>query len=108
VDHTLNNFSILPKFANTMRLSLRDAASVAYLVPDTITLETSPGDRISLIPLPSAIISTSGLAWPLRNELLAIGIREGISNEATGPKADVRVSEGMVLVFHYARFTIYD
>lgn len=108
-DHTLNNFSILPKFARTMRLRLCDADSVAYVIPDSITLDTTPGDRISLIPLPSAIITTAGLAWPLRNELLAIGLREGASNRATEPRIEVRVSEGVVVVFHYAgRLTIYD
>lgn len=100
MDHTLNNFSILPRFAHAMRMRLIDSYGVAYIVPDMITLDVLPGDRISLIPLPSALITTSGLAWPLHRERLEIGLREGASNRAVEPRVEIHVHEGLLLVFH--------
>lgn len=102
-DHTLNNFSILPRFARSMRIRLIDAYSVAYMVPDMIALDVLSGDRISLIPLPSAVITTSGLAWPLHSERLETGRREGASNRAVEPRIKIQVHEGIVLVFHGSR-----
>jgi thiamine pyrophosphokinase len=104
-DHALNNFSVLAKLARRLRISVRDAESIGYLLPDAIRIDTAPGDRISLIPLPSATLSTSGLAWELRQEQLAIGVREGASNRATGENVEVIVDDGLVLVLHYPGFT---
>jgi len=104
-DHTLNNFSVLAKLARRIRLSIRDAVSIGYFVPDAILLDTAPGDRISLIPLPSATLTTSGLAWELHGEVLAIGVREGASNRATREQVEIAVSDGLVLALHYPGFT---
>lgn len=100
-DHALNNISVITKFAGRLRLRICDAASTAYLVADSLRLEAEPGDRISLIPLPSAVVRTYGLAWPLHDERLAIGYREGASNRAVQPTIGVRVSQGVLLLFHF-------
>lgn len=101
VDHTLNNFSVIARFARILRLRLLDACSRAYIVSDAIALDVTPGDRISLLPLPAAVLSTSGLAWPLRDERLEMGIREGASNCAVEPRITLHVREGVVIVFHF-------
>ncbi len=100
-DHALNNMSVIAKFAGRLRLRICDADSTAYLVADSLRLQAEPGDRISLIPLPSALVRTHGLAWPLHDERLAIGYREGASNRAAEPTIGVRVSEGVLLLFHF-------
>jgi thiamine pyrophosphokinase len=104
-DHALNNFSVLAKLARRLRISVRDVLSIGYLLPDAIRIEAAPGERISLIPLPSARLTTTGLAWELRSELLAIGVREGASNRAAGEYVEITVEEGLVLVMHYPGFT---
>jgi thiamine pyrophosphokinase len=102
-DHAFNNFSVLAKFARALRLQLRDERSAAYAVPDALLLAARPGDRISLLPLPSARLATSGLVWDLHDESLALGVREGASNRAEGSEVTIRVAEGLILVFHYPR-----
>jgi len=101
VDHTLNNFSILSRFARLLRLRLRDADSTAHVATGDLLLRTTPGDRVSLIPLPSARLTTTGLAWELRDEVLAMGVREGASNRAVAEEISLSVHEGTVLAFHF-------
>ncbi len=106
VDHTLNNFSVIGKFATQLRLRLRDDLSTAYLVRGSLALDVQPGDRISLIPLPSATLQTQGLAWPLHDEQLAIGVREGASNMAIAPHITIHVRQGTAILFHYPTLCI--
>jgi len=100
-DHALNNFSVLARYASRLRISLCEAVSLAYIVPDALFLSTSPGDRISLLPLPHATLRTTGLRWELHDEVLAVGGRSGTSNQATGTDVTVEVSDGIIAVFHY-------
>lgn len=101
-DHTLNNFSVLARHARRLRIRLHHGDSVGYLIHDALHVIATPGDRISLIPLPSAIVSTTGLQWSLAGERLAIGEREGASNRAIAESVQITVSEGVILLIHYA------
>ena len=100
-DHALNNFSILARYADRLAITLRDNHSVGYITRTRLRLETMPGDRVSLIPLPTALLTTSGLEWELRHERLEFGIREGASNRSATHGLDVLIEEGAVAVFHY-------
>lgn len=101
VDHTLNNFSIVARFASRIELLLRDDRSTGYAIRGHIELATRPGERISLIPLPTARLKTEGLRWELDRETLGIGEREGASNLATGEHVAMTTLEGCVLLVHY-------
>jgi thiamine pyrophosphokinase len=100
-DHALNNMSILARHAPNIAIRLVDDRYQGYLVTTSLAIETSGGDRVSLIPLPEARISTHGLEWELHDEVLAIGIREGASNRAIGALVRIDVSDGAVIAFHY-------
>lgn len=101
VDHTLNNFSIVARYASRIELRIRDDRSIGYPVEGRIELATRPGERISLIPLPTVVLRTEGLRWELAGETLGIGEREGASNLATGERVTVTTREGRVLLIHY-------
>lgn len=101
IDHILNNFSLFARFADRLSIMLQYSNSVGYITGSTLHLKTTPNERISLIPLPSARLTTTGLAWNLNSEELAFGKREGASNKAIGVEASVEVIEGIVGVFHY-------
>ncbi|HVK38132.1 MAG TPA: thiamine diphosphokinase [Candidatus Kapabacteria bacterium] len=117
IDHTLNNFSVLARHARRLELTIRSADAIGYCIAgrdtedDTDTtgdrrtghleLDAAEGERVSLIPLPSARVTTRGLAWELTDETLAIGIRDGASNRALGVRVRVEVSEGVLLVVHF-------
>lgn len=101
IDHTLNNFSVLAKHAGHLSLEIRSGEALGWAVTDRIELACAPDERISLIPLPSARVTTRGLAWELSASMLAIGAVEGASNRALGDRVVVDVHEGTILVVHY-------
>ncbi len=100
-DHALNNVSVLLRFSGMLRLRLVDGRSTAVLATDSARIATTQGDKVSIIPLPSAVLTTEGLQWGLNRERLEMGLREGCSNRATGPQVTVTIHEGAALLFHY-------
>lgn len=101
IDHTINNMSVLARFARNLRLEIVSGDARGRAVHGRWVLATGEGARISLIPLPSARVTTSGLAWELDDETLAIGVRDGASNRALAPSITIDVHEGILLVIHY-------
>ena len=101
LDHTLNNASVLARHAHLLEINVISGNALARCVVDQWRIPANPGDRISLIPLPQARVTTERLEWPLRDEVLAFGAREGASNRASGADPDVIVHEGVVLVVHF-------
>lgn len=100
-DHVLNNFSILARFADRLSISVRESDCIGYFVSTNLRIAVRPGERISLIPLPTARLATRGLAWNLRDEELAVGRREGASNRAIEDEIVIEVSNGLAVLFHY-------
>jgi thiamine pyrophosphokinase len=82
-----------------------EARESAWLVTEETQIAGRPGDTVSLIPLggPVHVAETSGLRWPLRDEVLAFGPARGISNELTGETGVVRLRGGMLLCIHGVR-----
>jgi thiamine pyrophosphokinase len=67
-----------------------------------VSIRTSKGAKISLIPVDRCTgVTTTNLKYPLKNALLETGVREGISNEATGRSATVSVAKGTLLLFRF-------
>lgn len=100
-DHTLNNFSVMARFADRMRIRIVEDHARGFVLRDGVRLDARAGDRISLIPLPDATLTTSGLVWELRAERLMYAAREGASNRAAVDTIAVEVHTGTVLVLHY-------
>jgi thiamine pyrophosphokinase len=73
--------------------------SVAVLLaPSRTVLSSSPGTRVSLLPLTgTAVVSLEGLEYPLHEEVLYADACRGVSNEVRRPGASVAVTEGEVL-----------
>jgi thiamine pyrophosphokinase len=100
LDHLLGTALLLGSAAYA------DRQICAYLGPATvhvirsgITLSGVPGELLSLLALhgPAHGVRTAGLRYPLRGETLHPGSSRGISNEFTGPRAEVTVTEGVLL-----------
>jgi thiamine pyrophosphokinase len=74
----------------------------AWLITGESEIQGRPGDTVSLIPLggPARVAETSGLLWPLRNEMLDFGPARGVSNEMTADRATVALASGLVLCVH--------
>jgi thiamine pyrophosphokinase len=103
LDQALANVMLLahPKLCGR-RVVLAERGQRAWLVVDATNIRGRPGDILSLIPVggPARVAATSGLRWPLRDEVLHLGASRGISNELAAWEAAVEVSAGMLLCVH--------
>ena len=80
---------------------LLDAASRIRLVRagHRCTLNVPVGTTVSLLPWGhDAVVTATGVRWPLHRETLAAGTSRGISNVATATSVDIDVERGMLLV----------
>ena len=57
-----------------------------------------PDEVVSLVALTDARVSTDGLRWPLKNEILRAGESRGVSNEPVSNAVQVAVHTGALLV----------
>jgi thiamine pyrophosphokinase len=71
----------------------------AHVIRSRRILHGDVGATISLIPMggPAAGVHTKGLRWQLRGATLEHGTTRGVSNEFTGPVADVQLASGCLL-----------
>ena len=100
LDHTLNNLSVLARYDQTFKLNIYDAYSQIFLVRDQFTCYGEPGQLISLIPSGTVEgVTTEGLAFPLKNEPLIFGPREGLSNYIVSNPVNVTLKSGLLFVF---------
>jgi thiamine pyrophosphokinase len=100
LDQTLANILLLahPKLTYCS-IRLVEAGESAWLIADEAHFNGRSGDRVSLIPMGGAVhvAETTGLRWPLVDEVLEFGPARGISNEMTAESASVRVHSGLLL-----------
>ena len=103
LDHTLGNLFLLtqPQFLNK-DIRLIDGEQEVFLIDQSIEITGMPGQRVSLLPLngPVTGIQTTGLQYPLNNEILYPDKTRGISNRMTGFSATVKFQRGILLCIH--------
>jgi thiamine pyrophosphokinase len=98
LEHTLNNWSVLMRFGRSMNVHVLDRQRLAIPVYGPVKFSATSNEIISLVPQPSVRLTTSGLQWPLTNETLELGQREGARNRATSSEVTLDVHDGAVLV----------
>jgi thiamine pyrophosphokinase len=105
LDHMLSNVLLLALPAlHGHRVLIVHGGPEAMLLRggEAITIEGSPGDLVSLLPLGGDArgVTTAGLAWPLAHDTLRFGQSRGVSNEMDGAEARVELEEGYLWVVH--------
>ena len=99
-DHTMNNFSVLAKYADKFQFEMYCPHAQIFLVREKLQFNARKGQTVSLIPLGRVEgVRTKGLQYPLNDEALALGEREGASNRATDGPFQVSTRNGVLLVF---------
>lgn len=82
-DHSFSNVANLIRFPEHLHIELLDNHSRIYRIPKQFSKVFQKGDVISLVPIGTVSgIVTKNLKYPLNNETLILGIRNGSSNEA--------------------------
>lgn len=102
LDHTLKNLSVLKKFDRRFEeLRLKDDFGDTFLLPKTFSAEIPPGTGISLFPLSGEVtgITTKGLKYPLNDESLENGVRDGSSNEVIDSHVEISHRRGDLIIF---------
>ena len=105
-DHALANAWLLahPALVGRVAVLLDDATRVriidATAGPAEARLDGAPGDLVSLFPfgVDAVGVTTTGLAYPLRDEPLRSGPARGLSNIRSGPEARVALRAGRLLI----------
>jgi len=101
LDHLLANVALLAAPAYTsLRLTALLGDAVVTVIRDRATLVGSPGELVSLLAMhgPTRGVTTTGLRFPLDRATLPVGSSQGVSNEFTGARATVTVTDGALVV----------
>lgn len=88
IDHTATNLSVMQRFTPSFEsLVFADQYGVSYFVLGPVTrhkIEARKEGLVSLTPIPAAYgVVTEDLMYPVRNETMIFGEREGLSNIVT-------------------------
>lgn len=103
LEHTLNNWSVMMRYGKTLSLTALDRTRYALPLFASTQFSASENELLSLIPQPHAHLTTEGLQWPLLNEALSLGGREGARNRASAEVVRITVHDGSLLFFCDAR-----
>jgi thiamine pyrophosphokinase len=101
LEHSFNNWSVFIRHSHKIELwILEDDRLGLGLCEGKRLIANSPKSHLlSLIPQPRCKLSTNGLRWELKEEELALGLREGARNEILDQNFMIEVEQGAVLVF---------
>jgi len=102
-DHTLANFSVMlrytDRFASIIAFELNAEHKFLTTTKNYCSIDCEIGTTISLTPFGEANgITTENLQYPLSDEAMRLGVREGLSNLATGSPVSIKISTGSLLV----------
>ncbi len=100
LDHSTGALGCFRKFRREIRLTLVDrGGTLSHLGPDE-TVTMARGALFSLIPVGRCTgVRIDGARYPMKGGSLEPGVREGISNRATGKTVRVRHSDGTLLIY---------
>ncbi len=99
-DHSYANFSILKKYHKRLHLLFLDSSCNIRILDRNSEFDLPIGSVVSLMPLGRCDgITTKGLQFPLSNESLELGVREGTSNRVASSPIEISVTKGSLLFF---------
>lgn len=102
VDQTLKNLSVLKQFNNQFdELRIKDNYGEMRILESPFSEEMATGTHLSLFPLSGKVsgITTSGLKYPLKNEFIENGVRDGSSNEVVESPVQISFKKGDLLLY---------
>lgn len=99
LDHTFCNLGIVLKFFEKIRLHILAEKSLLTPYRGNIEIDSVEGETISLYAFDKKTkITSAGLHYPLKNDILPFGEKESTSNIATGNKIKLKITNGIIFV----------
>ncbi|MDX1639110.1 MAG: thiamine diphosphokinase [Balneolaceae bacterium] len=102
IDQTLKNLSVLKRYDQHFKsLAFEDDFGTVFLLPSPFSADLPRGTTVSLFPLSGRAegIRTSGLKYPLEDEWLENGKRDGSSNRVVSSPVEITYRTGDLLIF---------
>ncbi len=100
-DHFMANVCLL-RYAREKRgctMILEDSDTRMQLLYDEVSIPARKNFYLSVIPVfEPAVVSLSGVKYPLSEKLLPVGDTLGVSNEFAGTEAYIRIHSGSALI----------
>ncbi len=102
-DHLLTNFSVLLRYSRMLgNIAAYDATHKHFFLHESmpaVFVEGMVESQISLTPMPIAYgVTTKGLFYPINDEDMKFGDREGLSNIITSSPVLVSIDSGALLI----------
>jgi len=99
-DHTLNNFSVMKRYSDRLRIKLIEDEFEIFFISKKIKFKYTPNQTVSFLGLPKAAnVTTKGLEYLLSNEELEFGVREGTLNRSVSDSVSISYDSGSILLF---------
>jgi len=98
-EHTLNNLSIFIKYSLHAELFCLTDGRIGFLVDSDIKFSYDINKIISIIPCPSAVITSTGLLYKLEQTKLSLGQKEGARNKTTNNEITLQLHSGKYMLF---------
>lgn len=99
-DHFIGNLSTALFFKNQIKITFHDDYSIFFFTDKKTKLRGVKNKIISLIPFfETRGITTTGLQYPLNNEVLSFATRIGTRNRAFLDEISVSYSQGELLIY---------
>jgi thiamine pyrophosphokinase len=105
LDHIYSVLSAVIKHGRQGDVRLVDAVGETRYVSKSATLRGAdlPGRTLSLMAFGTVHLTMTGVRWPLTEEILAPGVRDGTLNEVTEETVTIDVDSGDLLIqLHHA------
>lgn len=100
-DHELSNiFNLKYILENGAKGLIFSDNNLIYITDSNIKIERREGFKISLLPLTAMVegISSTGLYYPLKDDIIYQGTSLGISNEFTEELTEISIKSGTLLI----------
>ncbi|MCA0445097.1 MAG: thiamine diphosphokinase [Bacteroidetes bacterium] len=99
IDHSIGNMSSLIRVGSDLPVILKSNLHHVYRIPADFKSDFPAGTILSLIPIPTATgITTTGLKWPLTDDTLSLGVRNGTLNQAEGGEVSISYKTGNLIL----------
>lgn len=102
IDHTLTNLSVLKEFNSRFSsFVFKDEYGTLKLIASPFSADLIIGTTVSLFPLSGKVsgITTEGLKYPLHDEALEVGIKNGSSNKVVSNPVSISFEKGDLILF---------
>lgn len=105
IDHLIANILLLAKIQTenkSIKIKIIEGNKEIYILDKKIIINGQIGDEVSIIPINNKLerITTDGLAYQLKNEVLFFGSTRGVSNVLNKVSAKITLDNGVALVVH--------